>query len=336
MRAERNSSEAASGAPLTILFVEMGGLPLSGRDRLSQELQELGTHQDALAQIAVGYGGEVIKRSGSTMLLAFGSAPQALRTMLGFRDWKYRRDLDFPLALKLRHTAGMAVGEARRIPGDLIGHVCNVAARLQQSANPGTTWLTEDALNQAREGNPPVLLAVGLRSFKGLGRPIKVFELPAVEIPGMEPDLGPAEPEPRYTPVRQSTRLSFAARYALLLGCSGAAIFLASALTDHVAAKQWLASFEDSPAQPIQVQASGAAPARVPAGTRRAPAPGGGILRTDTSIDPREYNRPPLPERQPEQPTQMVSEPAPLAETGPRRVPEESPPEPMIRLPRML
>ncbi len=179
---------------VTIMFVDMKGFtPLT--EKLGPE--ETFTLMDQVFELMIhkvhDYEGTVNELRGDGMLAFFGApialedAPQrAIRSSLAihremtkFSDkLKDRTDIP-PVQLRIGINTGPVVvgtlGNDLRVQFTAVGDTINMAARMEQLAEPGTTYVTEDAF-KITEGYFR-FEALGEKEVKGKEQPIKVYRV---------------------------------------------------------------------------------------------------------------------------------------------------------------
>ncbi len=129
------------------------------------------------------YGGEVANVAGDGILALFNSAEQAVRFAVQvqseFRDqavWSNGRPIQFRIGINL--------GEVTEGSGNVQGHCVNVAARLQQIAEPGSIVISGIVREAVRERSGMALRSLGRPDHKNNEESIELFA------------VGPAELEP--------------------------------------------------------------------------------------------------------------------------------------------
>lgn len=178
---------------VTILFADLRGSleALAGRDP-EDARRLLDPVLDLLMEAVHRYEGTVNQVMGDGIMALFG-APLALEdhalracyAALSMQDavQRYARSGQCDAAVAPQIRVGINAGEVvvRSIGSDLrmdytaVGQATHLAARMEQMAPPGSSWLTGAA---ARLVSGCVdLNAVGPRSVKGLPEPVEVFEL---------------------------------------------------------------------------------------------------------------------------------------------------------------
>ena len=177
---------------LTVLFCD-----LVGSTALIQELDPedardiLRRYQDAVAGSVTRYGGHVAKYLGDGVLAYFGwptahedHADRAVRA--GLEALAAVRLIALPEQAPLDARVGIATG--RVVVGDLIGtsgretsavagHTPNLAARLQQKAEPGQLLVAEATLRLV--GGAFVTEDLGEAHLKGVQQPVRIHRIVA-------------------------------------------------------------------------------------------------------------------------------------------------------------
>lgn len=91
--------------------------------------------------------------------------------------------------LRLRISVHLA--DVRFEHGDVLGHGVNLAKRLQEAGAPGSVILSQPVCDAVRDSHAGRLRDLGFLALKGLGRPIRAFDL------GTEEARGPTGATPR-------------------------------------------------------------------------------------------------------------------------------------------
>jgi class 3 adenylate cyclase len=183
----------------TVLFADLTGSTAAAEEDHDPERTRIRLERfyDAMAAEIERAGGTVEKFAGDAVMAAFG-APEALEDHAEralHAALSMQRKLDPGLALRIGvHTGQVVVGRAREGSSFVSGDVVNVAARLEQAAEPGeilTGERTVAAVRGAFEfGAPraieakgkrsgvqarPVLRALSLMRTRGVGGLARVF-----------------------------------------------------------------------------------------------------------------------------------------------------------------
>lgn len=124
------------------------------------------------------HGGRVFKRIADGFLAEFPSARSGMQAALDYaKEVKARNNLA-PNAISADIRAGIHVGDVTDRPdGDILGHGVNVAARLQELADPGTILASSNIINLTRKDIPfKVNKRTGL-ALKNISEPMTAFQI---------------------------------------------------------------------------------------------------------------------------------------------------------------
>ena len=181
---------------VTIMFVDMkGSTPLTEKLGPEETFSLLDEVFEVLIHKVHDYGGTVNELLGDGLLAIFGApraledAPQrAIRSALAiYREMtrfnekiRIERKIS-PILLRIGINSGPVVvgtiGNDLRVHFTAVGDTINMAARMEQIAEPGTTYVTE-ATFRLTEGFFR-FEAVGEKEIKGKERPVKVYRVVA-------------------------------------------------------------------------------------------------------------------------------------------------------------
>jgi TolB-like protein len=158
----------------------VGYSALSARDHQAA-LRLVGSFQSTARTAAEAHEGRVVKFLGDGVLVEFASSGMAVRAAQAMT----REFADGPAPSSgspPRLRIGVHVGEvAAAEDGDLYGDGVNVAARLQQAADPGAVWVSEDVWRQLRAHREFRFVSCGDHDLKGQSGPIRAYRLESDE-----------------------------------------------------------------------------------------------------------------------------------------------------------
>ena len=147
------------------------------------------------------YGGQVKNVAGDGILALFDSADKALRFGLQmrseFHDQSVWADGD-PIQFRI----GLSLGEVIEEHGNVQGHCVNVAARLQQMAEPDNIVVTRAVRDAVRDQPGIALKPLGSPALKNMSGAIEVFAVVDAKTPKVE-YAEAARPGPTPEPSRQ-------------------------------------------------------------------------------------------------------------------------------------
>lgn len=126
------------------------------------------------------HGGRMVRSMGDGLLAGFDSAHEAVRCGLEVQQGlvEYNDSIDIPLRIQLR--IGINTGDVIFDDRDIYGNSVNIAARLEQLAEPGAIYVSAGVHDQLR-GEPNLSFADrGYRWVKNIDHPIHVFRVAEV------------------------------------------------------------------------------------------------------------------------------------------------------------
>jgi adenylate cyclase len=118
------------------------------------------------------------------------------------RPWRLssrrRRNADIPEGQRIEFRIGINLGDIMVEEGDIYGDGVNVAARLENIAEPGTVYISR-TVRDFVDGTPEILLEdLGERELKSIAKPVHVFRIAAPERAATAPQ--PAAPAVPHKP----------------------------------------------------------------------------------------------------------------------------------------
>lgn len=146
---------------------------------------------EVLAPAIAGHGGRVFKTTGDGLLASFPSVVEAVRCAARIQDAQARGGAsDPPLVLRI----GVHVGDVVVEGDDLLGDGVNIAARLEQLAQPGGVCISGAVHEQVRDRLPQFAFRDGgEQALRNIARPLRVWHI--------EPAAAAAPPAPPDVPI---------------------------------------------------------------------------------------------------------------------------------------
>ncbi|MFC4694171.1 ATP-binding protein [Geodermatophilus arenarius] len=193
--ASRQVGPAGERALMTLLFSDLVGSTLLSEQVEPEQLRDLFAFYRAAAREAVDrYGGTLMHYSGDGILAGFGhpvpheddarrAVLAGLDLVVALHDARERLTDRFGVALDVRvgiHTGRVVVTDlvddgAVAERDSVVGLVPNLAARVQQTADPGTVVISD--VTQQLVDADFYLQSLGERALKGISRPVEVFRV---------------------------------------------------------------------------------------------------------------------------------------------------------------
>ena len=118
-------------------------------------------------------GGRVFNTAGDACLAEFGSAINAVRSAAEIRNALASGSDGEPLKLRF----GLHLADVVVRGNDLVGDGVNVAARIQQEAEPDSICVSGIFFDHIRRNSPFIFDDLGTRRLKNLSEPIRIYRL---------------------------------------------------------------------------------------------------------------------------------------------------------------
>ncbi len=123
------------------------------------------------------YGGRVVKTTGDGILIEFPSAVDAVQFAVDVQRAIIRRNAEIPESHRMELRMGINVGDVIVEDGDLFGDGVNVAARLEELADPGSICISGSAHEQVQHKLDVVFEDRSGQSVKNIDAPIRVYAI---------------------------------------------------------------------------------------------------------------------------------------------------------------
>ncbi len=127
--------------------------------------------------------GKIIKTTGDGMLVEFASVTDAVRCALDIQTAMNIRESDTPEESRIRYRIGINLGDVVITDEDIFGDEVNVAARLEQMAEPGGVCISDAVFHMTQARIPEGFADLGSQSVKNISRPIRVWQWTPQERP---------------------------------------------------------------------------------------------------------------------------------------------------------
>ena len=144
-------------------------------DRILARLRAL--RSDVIDPTTAVHNGRVVKRTGDGAIVEFRSVVDAVRCAIEIQNAMAERNAGVPEDRRIVFRIGIHLGDiVEESDGDLMGDGVNIAARLENVAQPGAICLSEDAYRQVGEKLKQEFVELGEKSLKNIARPVRVYE----------------------------------------------------------------------------------------------------------------------------------------------------------------
>jgi class 3 adenylate cyclase len=161
-----------------ILTADMVGYSrLMGEDEAGTLAAYQRHRRELITPRAAQYHGRICKLTGDGALMEFASVVDAVRfaveVQLALRD----ENASLPLDKQFRYRIGINIGDIIIEEEDIYGDGVNIAARLQELADPGGICLSGTAFNQIKGKLDLTAEDLGEKQVKNIAEPVTVYRV---------------------------------------------------------------------------------------------------------------------------------------------------------------
>ena len=125
----------------------------------------------------IANSGRIVKSTGDGVLVEFGSVVDATACAVQIQQGMAKRNANIADSQRLVFRMGINIGDIIIEDEDIQGDGVNVAARLEQLAEPGGICVSRSARNQIRGKMPYSFEDLGDKKVKNITRPVHVFRV---------------------------------------------------------------------------------------------------------------------------------------------------------------
>jgi class 3 adenylate cyclase/TolB-like protein len=172
---------------------------LMGADEVGT-LSALKAHRvEAIDPRLAQFNGRVVKTTGDGILIEFPSVVEAVQCAVAIQDEMRARNAGVAPEKRIEFRIGINVGDVIIEGGDVFGDGVNIAARLEQLAEPGGICISRAAYEQVRDKLAFRFQDCGQQTVKNIARPIRVYRFAAegIAVAPLAPAADPQAPRPR-------------------------------------------------------------------------------------------------------------------------------------------
>ena len=162
---------------LTVMFIDIVSYTKTTTDLDRENFNKLHDVFDNLCLSTFAeHSGKVIKKIGDAFLVTFKSATTAVLCGKKLQEefWEYNKGRKSKNPLKIR--VAIHAGEVLHRNGDIYGDTVNTTSRIESITKPGDVVFSEPVYT-AMNKNEFSYTHIGLRKFKGVKRPLRIFRV---------------------------------------------------------------------------------------------------------------------------------------------------------------
>ena len=163
--------------------------------------ERLKAHRCELVDPKIGeHSGRIVKNTGDGLLAEFASVVDAVRCAAQLQRAMIDREAGMTEDRRIRFRIGINLGDVIVEDDDIFGDGVNVAARLEELAEPGGICISRMVRDQVRDKLAYAFEDLGEQSVKNIARPVRVYalrpkaiaDLPASSVTAVSPVSQPA------------------------------------------------------------------------------------------------------------------------------------------------
>ena len=125
--------------------------------------------------------GRIVKTTGDGVLAEFASPVKAVRCAIEVQHGMAERNADVPQGDRIEFRIGINLGDVVVDEDDIYGDGVNVAARLENIAEPGAVYISRAVRDFVTDAPELVLEDLGEQSLKNIAKAVQVFRIPALD-----------------------------------------------------------------------------------------------------------------------------------------------------------
>ncbi|MBU3914872.1 2TM domain-containing protein [bacterium] len=158
-----------------VMFTDICGFSRMMEENEKETLRILRIHNELIREIAVNFGGNVIKTIGDAFLIDFRNTNDAVRCGLEIQNSMFQYNEKSAKKLLLR--IGIHLGDIWFFENDAFGEGVNIASRLESLARPGRICISQDVYNQILNKIDVEIFSLGKAKLKNISKEIYAYEI---------------------------------------------------------------------------------------------------------------------------------------------------------------
>ncbi|MCZ6861159.1 MAG: adenylate/guanylate cyclase domain-containing protein [Alphaproteobacteria bacterium] len=160
-----------------IVFADVVGYSrLMGADE-EGTFAALKAHRNAIDPVIFSHGGRIVKTIGDGLLIEYPTVVAAAGACLQIQKIMAERDAMLPADRRMQFRIGVHVGEVIVDGDDIFGDTVNIAARLQELAEPGGIALSGAARDVVHRHVDASMIDLGPQSLKNIVEAVQVWRI---------------------------------------------------------------------------------------------------------------------------------------------------------------
>ncbi len=159
-----------------ILYADVAGYSrLTGRDE-DETHQKLNAGLNLLTDVISAQGGQKLHEAGDAILAEFQSVTAAVECAVDFQRRMFAQNEHLAEENRLEFRIGVNLGEVIHDRDDIYGDGVNLAARIQEQADPGGVCISGAVHEQIAGKTDQVFDDLGYRKLKNIAQSVRVYQ----------------------------------------------------------------------------------------------------------------------------------------------------------------
>jgi adenylate cyclase len=140
-------------------------------------LATLSTYRGIIDGLVAEHQGRIFGSAGDSVIAEFKSAVQAVRCAVAIQRAMHRRNADLPDGQRMELRIGVNLGDIMVENDNLFGDGVNVAARLEEVAQPADIYISGAVRDQIDGKVSFAMAGLGERNLKNIRRPVAIYRV---------------------------------------------------------------------------------------------------------------------------------------------------------------
>src|SRR5262245_7193429 len=175
-----------------ILAADIAGYSaLMGADE-AETVRSLKQNQAVVLPMIKDHGGRIIDTAGDGILAEFGSVVNATECAVAIQRTMVERNADVEEARRMRFRIGINQGDVVFDDSRVYGDGVNVAARLENLAEPGGICISRRVYEDVRGKMQLAFVDLGEQQLKNIAQPVRVYRISDEQLRGRRATARPA------------------------------------------------------------------------------------------------------------------------------------------------
>jgi adenylate cyclase len=177
-----------------ILAADVAGYSRLMSRNEEKTLRDLKAHLNELVEPRIAqHRGRIVKRTGDGLLVDFASAVEAVRCAIAIQSGMALRNRTAESDTRIEFRIGINIGDVIIEGEDIYGDGVNIAARLENLAEPGAIIVSRGVRDFVRDKLEVTLEDLGEKLVKNIPKPVRMFRID-IAAPGEDARSGEVSP----------------------------------------------------------------------------------------------------------------------------------------------